>query len=411
MYRDGRSVLPKRVPTSFLRPRWRKVVFPAGVGVDRRAYEVAVIVHLRERLASCSVWVDGSRAFRTLDDYLLPQAAFAAMRAEDRLGLAVAPVFRDWHADRRALLTRRMGEVERAAAAGKLVDVVITGGELTISPLRRSVPDEAEELKARLYALLPRVRIIDLLIEVAGWSGFADRFTHARSGDTATDQSALMGTILADATNLGLGRMAESSRGLTLAWLRWTAEWHVRDETYLSALAAIVDAHIAHPLGAVWGQGDISSSDGQFFRAGGRGEARADHNARYGSEAGVLFYTHISGRFAPFHTNVIAANAGEAPHVIDGLLNHESELVIREHATDTAGAVDHVFGLCHLLGFRFAPRIRDLNERRLYSMAALDAWPTLRPLVAGPINIRAIEEHWDEVLRLIYPLAHGIGGR
>ena len=121
----------------------------------------------------------------------------------------------------------------------------------------------------------------------------------------------------------------------------------------------------------------------------------------------MLFYTHISGRFAPFHTDVIGANAGEAPHVIDGLLNHESELVIREHATDTAGAVDHVFGLCHLLGFRFAPRIRDLNERRLYSMAALDAWPTLRPLVAGPINIRAIEEHWDEVLRLAASIRAG----
>lgn len=53
-----------------------------------------MVVHLRERLAPGSVWVDGSRAFRTLDDYL-PQAAFAAMRAEDQLGLAVAPVFRD----------------------------------------------------------------------------------------------------------------------------------------------------------------------------------------------------------------------------------------------------------------------------------------------------------------------------
>ncbi len=28
---------------------------------------------------------------------------------------------------------------------------------------------------------------------------------------------------------------------------------------------------------------------------------------------------------------------------------------------------DHVFGLCHLLGFRFAPRIKDLKERKLYS--------------------------------------------
>lgn len=407
MYGEGRSTLPKRVPTTFLKPRWRKVVFlPAG-GLDRRAYEIAVIVHLRERLASGSIWVDGSRAYRTLDDYLLPQPAFTVMREEARLGLAVAHDFQDWYEDRREQLTRRMNEVERAAVAGELVDVVIAGGELTISPLRRAVPDEAENLKARLYALLPRVRVTDLLVEVASWSGFADQFVHARSGEPASDQAALMGTILADATNLGLGRMAESSRGLTLPRLRWTAEWHVRDETYLSALAAIVDAHHAHPLGAVWGPGDTSSSDGQFFRAGGRGEARADHNARYGSEPGVLFYTHVSDRFTPFHTKVIASNAGEAAHVIDGLLDHESKLVIREHATDTAGAVDHVFGLCHLLGFRFAPRIRDLNERRLYGLSPLDAWPTLRPLVAGPVNVRAIEEHWDETLRLAASIRAG----
>lgn len=165
MYRDGRSVLPERVPTTFLRPRRRKVVFPGGGGIQRRAYEVAVVVHLHERLASGSVWVDGSRAYRTLDDYLLRQPAFASMRTEDRLGLAVPPTFGDWYADRRELLTRRLGEVERAAAAGGLVDVVITGGELTISPLRRAVPDAAEALKARLYALVPPVRITDLLVE------------------------------------------------------------------------------------------------------------------------------------------------------------------------------------------------------------------------------------------------------
>lgn len=121
----------------------------------------------------------------------------------------------------------------------------------------------------------------------------------------------------------------------------------------------------------------------------------------------MLFYTHVTDRFTPFHTKVIAANAGKAAHVLDGLLDHESELVIHEHATDTAGAVDHVFGLCHLLGFRFTPRIRDLNERRLYSLSSLDPWPTLRPLVAGPVNVRAIEEHWDETLRLVASIRAG----
>src|SRR3546814_7413817 len=87
--------------------------------------------------------------------------------------------------------------------------------------------------------------------------------------------------------------MAESSQGLTHARLIWTAQWHIRDETYAAALAAIVDYHHVLPHSAIWGPGTGSSSDGQFYRAGAKGEGRADHNAKYGSESGVLFYTHV----------------------------------------------------------------------------------------------------------------------
>jgi hypothetical protein len=54
--------------------------------------------------------------------------------------------------------------------------------------------------------------------------------------------------------------------------------------------------------------------------------------------------------------------------VLNGLLYHETDLRIEEHYTDTAGFTDHLFALCHLLGFRFAPRIRDLADKRLYSI-------------------------------------------
>ena len=52
--------------------------------------------------------------------------------------------------------------------------------------------------------------------------------------------------------------------------------------------------------------------------------------------------------------------------VLDGLLYHESDLEITEHYTDTAGFTEHVFALMHLLGFAFAPRIRDLHDKRLF---------------------------------------------
>ena len=76
----------------------------------------------------------------------------------------------------------------------------------------------------------------------------------------------------------------------------------------------ILGAIHAHPVTKIWGDGDTSSSDGPFFRAGGHGGARADYNVKYGSEPGVKFYTHVSDRCAPFYSKVIAANASEAAH-------------------------------------------------------------------------------------------------
>ena len=92
----------------------------------------------------------------------------------------------------------------------------------------------------------------------------------------------------------------------------------------------------------------------------------------------MQFYTHISDQYAPFHTKVINATVRDATHVLDGLLYHESDLQIEEHYTDTAGFTDHVFGLMHLLGFRFAPRIRDLADKRLYIHGDAKQYPTFK---------------------------------
>ena len=130
-------------------------------------------------------------------------------------------------------------------------------------------------------------------------------------------------------------------------------------------------------------------------------------NLHYGQDPGVKFYTHISDRFGPFHSKVIAATANEAPHVLDGLLYHVSSLVINEHYTDTGGFSDHVFAMCRLLGYRFAPRIRDLKEKRLYVLPGMRVPPELASLVAGTINLRAISDHWFELLRLAMSIKTG----
>ena len=123
-----------------------------------------------------------------------------------------------------------------------------------------------------------------------------------------------MANLLADGLNLGLTRMAEACSIASLSQLAWTADWHIRDETYALALRRLIKQQQREPLAAVFGGGSASSSDGQFFRAGGFGREASSINAHYGDEPGVKFYTHLSDRYAPFHTKVIAATASEAAH-------------------------------------------------------------------------------------------------
>jgi TnpA family transposase len=399
--------VPDDAPTSFVRKRWKNLVHTPE-GLNRRFYELCVLSELKNSLRSGDIWVTGSRQFKDFEEYLLSASRFTTQRDQQALGLAVETDCDRFLEGRLALLECEMATAERLAATNELPDAVVTStGRLKITPLDNAVPDEAEVLMQQVYSILPRLKITDLLLEVDKWTGFTRHFRHLKSGETVEDQHLLLTAVLADAINLGLSKMAEACLGTTYAKLTWLQAWHIRDETYSAALAELVNAQFRQPFAAYWGDGTTSSSDGQNFKAGGRGQFAGQVNLKYGQDPGVQFYTHISDQYAPFHTKVINSTVRDATHVLDGPLYHESDLRIDEHYTDTAGFTDHVFALMHLLGFSFAPRISDLVDKRLYIHGDAKQYPTLACMIAGPVNVKRIRAHWDEILRLAASIKHG----
>jgi len=406
-YAGDRRRFPEDLPRGFVRPGWRAAVF-RDAAVDPQAYELCFFAELRDRLRAGDVWVEGGRQYRAVEDQLIPKPVFAAMKQTGRLPVAVPLDPGVWLDGRRALLDRRLAEIDARAAADALPDVRIADGAMRIAPLDAAVPDAAQAFADRVYGRLPRVRITDLLGEVDGWTGFAGCFTHLRTGLPTASARTVMTAVLADATNLGLTRMAEACTVATYKQLAWTAGWHIREETYGQALARIVDEQQSQPLAAVFGAGRASSSDGQHFPLGGPAEVVGAVNPHKGAGPAISFYTHISDRYAPFHVRTISVAESEAAHVVDGLLHHGAAIDSAVHHADGGGVSDHVFGLLALLGFRFAPRIPNLRDRRLYAFGPAKTWPTLEPFIAGRVNLTLIRDHWDDLLRLASSIRTGV---
>lgn len=82
-------------------------------------------------------------------------------------------------------------------------------------------PEAAENLAERLYRMVPRVRITELLAGVDRWTGFSSAFRHLHSSLPADDRRIVLTAALANATNLGLTRMADACSVASYHRLAW----------------------------------------------------------------------------------------------------------------------------------------------------------------------------------------------
>lgn len=236
MIRDGQNTETR--PTAFLRrsSKWHRHL-NAREPDDNRLWEVAVLSHLRDASRSGDIWLEKSRRYADLKQTLVP---ITAAQASARLAVPFDPA--EWIADRRQRMADGLSRLARAARTGAIPGGSIVDGVLKVDRLSTAVPEAADDLVLDLYKSLPTVRITDILLEVDDAVGFADAFTHLRTGAPCKDRIGLLSVLLAEGLNLGLSKMADATSTHDYFQLSRLSRWHIESEAINKALAMVIDA-------------------------------------------------------------------------------------------------------------------------------------------------------------------------
>ena len=68
--------------------------------------------------------------------------------------------------------------------------------------------------------------------------------------------------------------------------------------------------------------------------------------------------------------------------------------------SDTGAYTDTIFGIFHLLGFQFSPRLADIGGTRFWRVDGRADCGALDGLAAQRVNMALIVQYWDDLLRL-----------
>ena len=272
------------------------------------------------------------------------------------------------------------------------------------------LPPEVTWLDDQIEQRIPLVELVDPLIDVNNWIGFAEHFVHAGGARRRMPDflPRLFAVLIAYATNLGLHGIAAKS-SFSYAELAQLSDWYLTEEALRAAIADVVAYQHQLELASNWGDGTFSMSDAQRLEGGATDALRAAAAREFGyRRGGVSLLSWVSDMYAIYGQKIVTLAGRESTYTLDEIA-HNPILEIERHTTDTYGSTDLLFALFDLIGKTFHPRIRDLHSHVDYRLGPgqpqlqVDQL-LLRKRVARP---GIIIERWEEMQRAAASLIHG----
>jgi TnpA family transposase len=415
----AKPLLPSEIDAALVPPMWNRAIYanpdvPDGA-VDRDAYVLCVLEQLYKALRVRDVFAAPSHRWGDPRARLLDGPAWELVRPQilDGLGLT-API----QVHLRGLVTVLDATwtqmADRLAEAGDKATVRVVpdaDGRMRLSAEQLealAIPDSLVELRAVTAAMLPRIDLPELLLEVHAWTGFLDAYVHvsgadARMKDLPISVAAL---LIAEGCNVGLTPVTDPDHeALSRGRLSHVDQNYVRADTHAAANAALIDAQGKVPIAQLWGGGLLASVDGLRFVVPVRTLNAGPSPKYFGYKRGITWLNAVNDQVAGIGAQVVPGTPRDSLHILDVLLNLDAGPKPEIIATDEAAYSDMVFGVFRLLGYRFSPRIADIGDTRYWRAewpgeAATDYGP-LNAIARNKVNLGKVIAHWPDMLRVV----------
>lgn len=407
-FKDKAGAITKTAPLDFLDAQEREAVAPTTGEQKFRTslYKTFLFMHVASAIKSGNLNLAQSYKYRPLDDYLISKDRWKREK-EQLLKRAGLSEFADPKKVLKALdealyqqyLTTNSNEGENPHlkitknGTFKIATPALEGKNT--EPLRQFFPK-------RHY-----VPLTEILSTVNLHTGFLGEFQHwqQRYNRTSTSYRALYAGVMGLGCGIGTRKMAQISSQVTESELEHAVNWHFSLDNIQTAndlILRFIDKLELPNIYRRLSDQMHTSSDGQKFEVH-TDSLNANHSFKYfGKGQGISAYTFIDERNLLWHSLVFSAAERESAYVIDGLMRND---VVKSdiHSTDTHGYSEAIFAATHLLGFSYAPRIKNLKKQKLYIFksrknADQSSWKITPD---NYINEKNIENNWDDFLRLI----------
>ncbi|MEG3977561.1 Tn3 family transposase [Microcoleus sp. herbarium8] len=400
-------------PTQFIPDSTRRYLYASAAGgqllPDR--YEFLVYRLLRNGLEAGDIFCRDSVRFRSFEDDLLSEQQWKAkteLMTTTGLTILKQPI-QDYLTALEQTLEKRLNEVNQRLIAGENQHFEVKKRGSQVRWTLHS-PGIRESINHPLFNALKQVNLSSVLHFVNQRCQFSAAFEHllGRYAKQKSDDSVLIACLIAWGTNMGLGRMGETS-DISYHSLVNASDNVLRPETLKQANDQVSNAIAKLPIFQHYDIGGElhSSSDGQKFESQIQ-TINARHSPKYfGLKKGVVSYTLVANH-VPVNAKIIGANEHESHYVFDLLFNNTTEVQPTVHSTDTHGANEVNFAILHLFGYQFAPRYRDIHDKVSHALYGFKHPSQYEAALLKPIrkiNTNLILSEWDNIQRIMVSLA------